>query len=309
MKAVLRIATRRSALALWQAEHVATALHRLHSHLKVDLVPMTTEGDRHHAGTLSEIGGKGLFVKELEQAMLEGRADLAVHSMKDVPAVLPDGLSLVAFLRADDPRDALVSLGDKSLESLPSGARVGTASLRRRAQLLRLRPDLEVVELRGNVGTRLKRMDEGYCDAMLLAQAGLQRLGLIARIRQSFDVQRFVPAINQGIIGIECRCDDTRTRQLVKPLHHTLTATRVAAERSLGLGLGGNCTVPVAGHARRQGDRLLLVGLVASPDGRNYIRAELAGPPSSAPELGRRLAEHLLAAGAARILAELGTTT
>lgn len=309
MKAVLRIATRRSALALWQAEHVATALRRFHAHLNVELVPMTTEGDRHRSGTLSEMGGKGLFVKELEQAMLEGRADLAVHSMKDVPAVLPEGLSLVAFLRADDPRDVLVSLGEECLESLPTGARVGTASLRRRAQLLHLRPDLEVVELHGNVGTRLRRMDEGFCQAMLLARAGLQRLGLTARVRQSFDVQSFVPAINQGIIGIECRCDDMLTRQLVKPLHHPVTATRVAAERSLGLGLGGNCMVPVAGHARREGDRLLLVGLVASPDGRSYIRAELGGPPSSAAELGYRLAQHLLDAGAARILAELGTTT
>lgn len=306
MSAPLRIATRQSPLALWQAEHVKARLVAAHRDLSVELLPMTTEGDRRLSASLANIGGKGLFVKELEQAMLENRADLAVHSMKDVPAALPEGLCLSAFLRGEDPRDAFVSDIYDSLESLPSGAVIGTASLRRRAQLLRLRPDLQVVEVRGNVGTRLARMEEGRCVAMLLAHAGLERLGLAARIRESFDVDHFVPAIAQGVIGIECRSDDRRVRQLLKPLHDSFAATRLAAERAMGARMGGACTVPVAGHARLHEGRLQLTGLVAAPDGKRLVRGTLAGRRNKAAELGERLAEHLLNAGGREILAGLG---
>lgn len=267
---------------------------------------MTTEGDRRLQSSLAEIGGKGLFVKALEQAMLEQRADLAVHSMKDVPTQLPDGLCLGALLRGEDPRDAFVSARYDSLDALPRGAIIGTASLRRRAQLLKLRPDLEVTEVRGNVGTRLKRMEQGHCDAMLLASAGLIRLGLEARISENLDVERFVPAAAQGVIGVECRSDDRRTRRLLKPLHHAFTATRVSAERALSARMGGACTVPVAAHARLQDERLRLVGLVAAPDGSRMVRAAVTGSRSAAATLGARLAEQLLAAGGREILAELG---
>ena len=302
----LRIATRTSALALWQAEHVKARLEAAHRGLVVELVPMTTEGDRRLSTSLAAIGGKGLFVKELEQAMLDNRADLAVHSMKDVPATLPDGLVLTAFLRGEDPRDALVSDRHESLDALPPGTVIGTASLRRRAQLLRMRPDLTVVEVRGNVGTRLSRMAEGRCDAMLLAHAGLTRLGLGHRIRESFDVDRFVPAVAQGVIGIECRSEDRRTRNLLKLLHNRFAATRLEAERAMSARMGGACTVPVAGHARLHEDRLRLTGLVAAPDGSRMVRATLAGSRSKAAELGERLAEQLLSAGGREILGELG---
>lgn len=307
MTPTLRIATRRSTLALWQANHVADILRKNHMGLQVELIPIVTEGDRRLSGTLSTIGGKGLFVKELEQAMLEGQADLAVHSMKDVPAILPDGLCLAAFLEGEDPRDAFVSNVHNCLASLPRGARVGTSSLRRRAQLLNLRPDLEIVELRGNVGTRLQRMDEGRCQAMLLACAGLTRLALSDRIGERFSVDHFVPAIAQGVIGVECRIDDRQTRRLVKSLHHVATASRVTAERAFGARLGSSCTVPAAGHARLAGSTLHLIGLVASPDGSRLVRAELSGRISVATELGVRLAEHLLAAGADEILSSLET--
>ncbi len=306
MSAPLRIATRQSPLALWQAEHVKARLQAAHRDLSVELVPMTTEGDRRLSASLANIGGKGLFVKELEQAMLDDRADLAVHSMKDVPATLPDGLCLTAFLRGEDPRDAFVSDTHASLDALPTGAVIGTASLRRRSQLLRMRPDLQVVEVRGNVGTRLARMEEGRCVAILLAHAGLARLGLASRIRESFDVDRFVPAIAQGVIGLECRSDDRRTRLLLKPLHDSFAATRLAAERSMGARMGGACTVPVAGHARLHEGRLQLTGLVAAPDGTRMVRGTLAGRRSAAAELGERLAEQLLNAGGRKILADLG---
>ena len=224
---------------------------------------MTTTGDQLLDSSLATAGGKGLFVKELEQALLDGRADLAVHSMKDVPAQLPPGLCLSAFLAGEDPRDALVSNRHASLAALPPGSVVGTASLRRQAQLRALRPDLRTIPLRGNVGTRLRKLDEGACEAILLARAGLLRLGLAARIRESFDVEVFVPAIAQGVIGIECRDDDAATRARLAPLHDADSATRLAAERSLNQALGGACTVPVAGHAVLRGAGLRLDALVA----------------------------------------------
>lgn len=305
MTSTLRIATRRSALALWQATHVAEVLRRTHPGLQVELVPLVTEGDRRLSGALSAIGGKGLFVKELEQAMLNGQADLAVHSMKDVPATLPDGLCLAAFLESEDPRDAFVSNNYGCLEVLPQGARVGTSSLRRRTQVLNLRPDLDIVTLRGNLGTRLQRMDKGHYQAILLACAGLTRLELSDRIGERFPVDQFVPAIAQGIIGLECRTDDWSTRSLVKPLHHMTTAVRVTAERALGRRLGSSCAIPVAGHARVANGNIHLIGLVGSPDGSRLVRAELSGRARSATELGIRLAEHLLTAGAEEILSSL----
>lgn len=303
---MLRIATRESPLALWQAYHVKALLEQAHPGLAVELVPMTTQGDQLLDRSLATVGGKGLFVKELEAAMLEGRADLAVHSMKDVPAQLPDGLILTAFLPGEDPRDAFVSNRYDGLDALPQGAVVGTASLRRQAQLRALRPDLQIRELRGNVGTRLRRLDEGLFDAILLARAGLVRLKLDERIRESFDVERFVPACAQGVIGIECRADDAQTINYLAPLHDTQAAIRLAAERGLNARLGGACTVPVAGHAVINGDRLRLTGLVAAPDGSVVVRDVIEGPVAEAAALGETLALRLLDAGARPILAGLG---
>lgn len=302
----LRIATRESPLALWQARHVQSRLVSAHDGLAVGLVPMTTQGDQLLSAPLAKIGGKGLFVKELEQALLDGRADLAVHSMKDVPVHLPPGLGLHALLAGEDPRDAFVSNRYDRLDDLPQGAIVGTSSLRRQAQLRQLRPDLQIHDLRGNVGTRLARLDEGRYDAILLAGAGLIRLGLAARVREWLDIDRFLPALAQGVIGIECRSDDVRTIGLLAPLHDRTSATRLAAERALSARLGGACQVPVAGHARILGDRIRLEGLVAAPDGSTGVRDHLEGPAGDAAALGSELADRLLAAGARAILKGCG---
>jgi hydroxymethylbilane synthase len=300
----LRIATRRSPLALWQAEHVRGLLQQRHPGLEVSLVPMTTSGDRQVEGAL--LGGKGWFVKELEEALLAGRADLAVHSMKDVPVAQPPGLALAAFLPGEDPRDAFVSSACARLAELPRGARVGSSSLRRQAQLRAERPDLTVGELRGNVGTRLARLDEGRFDAVLLACAGLARLGLAERIREPLAVERFVPAIGQGVIGIECRADDAATRERLAVLDDARSATRLAAERAMNARLGGSCTVPVAGHAVVQGGRVRLTGLVAAPDGTRVVKAVAEGDAAAAAGLGAGLAQQLLDAGAAAILRRIG---
>jgi len=303
----LRIATRESPLALWQAEHVKSRLEAAHVGLTVTLVPMTTTGDQLLSGPLSQSGGKGLFVKELEAALLDGRADIAVHSMKDVPAQQPDGLMLSAYLEGEDPRDAFVSNHHASLATLPQGARLGTASLRRQVQARRLRPDLQIEVLRGNVGTRLRKLDEGRHDAILLACAGLMRLGLVSRIRERLDPETFVPAIGQGIVGIECRADDLRTQGLLAPLHDAASTLRLAAERSFNARLGGACQAPIAGHATRLADgQLRLVGLVGTPDGVTLLRDETRGPAEQAAALGELLAERLLAAGARDILSALG---
>jgi hydroxymethylbilane synthase len=303
---ILRIATRESPLALWQARHVQSRLQALHAGLNVELVPMTTQGDQMLNAPLARIGGKGLFVKELEQAMIEGRADLAVHSMKDVPVHLPPGLGLHAYLSGEDPRDAFVSNRYDRLDLLPQGAIVGTSSLRRQAQLRQLRPDLEIRDLRGNVGTRLAKLDEGRYDAILLAGAGLIRLDLAARVREWLDIDRFLPALAQGVIGIECRNDDSRTIGLLAPLHDSVSAIRLAAERALSARLGGACQVPVAGHTRIVGDRLQLTGLVAAPDGSAVVRDQIEGPSTEAAQIGGQLAERLLATGARAILNNCG---
>jgi hydroxymethylbilane synthase len=284
---------------------VRALLLRRHPGLAVTLVPMTTSGDR-QAEQTAERTGKGLFVKELEDALLDGRADLAVHSMKDVPAAQPPGLALVAFLPGEDPRDAFVSNRHASVAALPRGARVGTSSLRRQSQLRAERPDLAVEDLRGNVGTRLTRLDEDKFDAVLLACAGLVRLGLGARIREALAVERFVPAIGQGIVGIECRADDARTREHLAVLNDATSATRLAAERALNAALGGSCTVPVAGHAVVGGGRVRLTGLVAAPDGTRVVKASAEGAEGDAAALGSGLAARLLEAGAAPILRALG---
>ncbi|WP_028009077.1 hydroxymethylbilane synthase [Solimonas flava] len=302
----LRIATRESPLALWQAQHVKARLEAAHPGLEVSLVPMTTRGDQLLGSPLAAAGGKGLFVKELEQAMLEDRADIAVHSMKDVPVQQPEGLALSAYLDGEDPRDAFVSNRFATLDALPQGAVVGTSSLRRQAQLRAQRPDLTVRDLRGNVGTRLRKLDENQYDAILLAHAGLARLGLGERIRESFAVTRFVPAIGQGIIGIECRAGDAPTQALLAPLASAASAARLAAERAMNARLGGACQVPVAGHAVIDGGRLRLTGLVGAPDGSQLIRDAVEGAVADAAALGGELAERLLARGARAILTALG---
>ncbi len=301
----IRIATRKSPLAMWQAEHVAAALRAAHPGLQVELLGMSTQGDKILDTPLAKIGGKGLFVKELEQGMLEGRADLAVHSMKDVPVELPAGLHLPVIMEREDPRDAFVSSRYASLDELPEGARVGTSSLRRQCQLLELRPDLELLPLRGNVNTRLRKLDEGEYDAVILAAAGLIRLGFGDRIRAFIEPEQSLPAIGQGAIGIECRADDERVNELIAPLHHPPTATCVLAERAMNNRLEGGCQVPIAGHALLDGDRLWLRGLVGSLDGKVIIRGEVRGDTTEAETLGRSLAERLLADGADEILRAL----
>lgn len=303
---LLRIATRQSPLALWQARHVKAALESQNAALRVELLPLVTSGDRRQDKAIAQAGGKGLFVKELEEALIEHRAEIAVHSMKDVPALRPKALVLAAFLPGEDPRDALVSNKFAALRGLPKGARVGTGSLRRQAQLRALRPDLVVTELRGNVGTRLARLDEGRFDAVVLACAGLLRLGEGARIRESLDLETMVPAIGQGVIGIECREDDHEARQIVALLSHAPTVARLTAERALNARLGGSCTVPVAGHAQIDGERLTLNGLVASPDGAKLVKGRIEGALPEAAALGTKLADTLLSQGGREILRAIG---
>jgi hydroxymethylbilane synthase len=305
MQNTLRIATRRSRLALWQAEHVSALLRTAHPGLDVELVPMVTEGDRILDRALAEVGGKGLFIKELEVAMFEGRADLAVHSMKDVPADLPEGMTLAIVLERADPHDAFVSNRFQRLEDLPQGARVGTSSLRRQCQLRHARPDLEVLQLRGNVDTRLRKLDEGAYDAIILAAAGLKRLELQARIASLVPIDASLPAVGQGIIGIECRAADTLTRERLAALEHRPSRLRLDAERAFAARLQGSCQSPVAGFAELDGETLRLRGLVGAPDGSRLFADEIQGPAREGPALGFALAERLLAAGAGTLLDEL----
>jgi len=298
----IRIATRKSALALWQAEFVKAALEQAHPGIQVSLVPMVSRGDKLLDAPLAKIGGKGLFVKELETALLENEADIAVHSMKDVPMDFPEGLGLFCICEREDPRDAFVSNTFASLDSLPTGSVVGTSSLRRQAQLLARRPDLKINFLRGNVNTRLAKLDAGEYDAIILAAAGLIRLGFAERIRSSLSAEDSLPAGGQGAVGIECRSADTDIHALLAPLHHQATAVRVTAERALNKHLNGGCQVPIACYAVLEGEQLWLRGLVGQPDGGRLLRAEQRAPASSAEILGVQVAEALLQQGAAEIL-------
>lgn len=301
----LRIATRQSRLALWQAEHVAALLRNKHPGLKVELVPMTTQGDRILDRPLANIGGKGLFIKELELAMSEHRADIAVHSMKDVPSEMPAGFMLAAMLPRADPRDAFVSTHYKDFASLPQGARVGTSSLRRQCQLKNARPDLELITLRGNVDTRLRKLDENQYDAIILAAAGLIRLGLESRITEYFKPEQSVPAVGQGVIGIECRDDDARNIAYVRALNDTQSWQCCLAERSFAQRLEGSCQSPIAGFATLSGDQLQLHGVIGSPDGSEMYRGAHVGSIDDAAAIGVRLAEELLKDGAGQLLERL----
>lgn len=302
MSREIRIATRKSALALWQAEHVKARLESAHPGLRVSLVPMVSRGDKLLDSPLSKIGGKGLFVKELETALLENQADIAVHSMKDVPMDFPEGLGLYCICEREDPRDAFVSNQFDSLDALPEGSIVGTSSLRRQAQLLARRPDLQIRFLRGNVNTRLAKLDAGEYDAIILAAAGLIRLGFEARIRSRISVEDSLPAGGQGAVGIECRSSDAEIHALLAPLNHNDTARRVIAERALNKHLNGGCQVPIACYAELQGEQLWLRGLVGQTDGALLLRADAHAPASDAEQLGVAVAEALLAQGAQSIL-------
>lgn len=300
----LRIATRRSPLALWQAEHVADLLRAAHPGLEVSLVKIVTQGDRIQDRPLSQVGGKGLFIKELEVAMLEGEADIAVHSMKDVPAVLPDGFTLAAVLPRADARDAFLSHRYASLTELPIGARVGTSSQRRQSLLRARRPDLDIQPLRGNVDTRLRKLDEGAFDAIILAAAGLTRLGLAARITEYLETTLSLPAIGQGIVGIECR-EQAPALTLLAPLNDPRTRICLDAERAVGARLEGSCTSPIAAYATLSADSLCVRAFVGAPDGSASFEHQVQGASTDPVGLGQALAQHLLNAGADRLLAEL----
>lgn len=301
----IRIATRQSPLALWQAHYVKDALQAAHPGLEVELVTMVTKGDIILDTPLAKVGGKGLFVKELEVAILEGRADLAVHSMKDVPVEFPEGLGLVTICEREDPRDAFVSNTYASIDELPQGAVVGTCSLRRQCQLKEARPDLIIKELRGNVGTRLGKLDAGEYDAIILAAAGLKRLELEERIRSFIEPEQSLPAVGQGAVGIECRLDDERLLKLLAPLNHVDTADRVKCERAMNLTLEGGCQVPIGSYALLDGDELWLRALVGEPDGTTIVRGEIRGARQDAESLGIELAHQLLDQGAKEILTKL----
>lgn len=298
----IRIATRKSALALWQAEHVAELLGRIDGVSGVELVPMSTRGDEILDRSLQKIGGKGLFIKELEIAMAEGRADIAVHSMKDVPADMPDGFCVACVLERASHSDALV--GDKPFSGLPNGAVIGSSSLRRQAQLKMLRPDLDIRPLRGNVNTRLAKLEAGDYDAIILAAAGLERLGLDHHIAERFDPDTMLPAAAQGVIGIECRDDRDDLKTLLGALNDPHSAITTVAERAIAFRLQANCQSPVASFARIDGDRMTLTALVASPDGSKSLKESIDGGLEAPEKLGETLAERLIETGALDILAE-----
>jgi hydroxymethylbilane synthase len=302
---IIRIATRKSPLALWQAEHVAKLLERTFPGTKTELVKMVTQGDKILDAPLAKVGGKGLFVKELEQGMLEGTADIAVHSMKDVPVEVPEGLHLAAILAREDPTDAFVSNRYSSLNELPPHARIGTSSLRRQCQIKEKFPDAEVISLRGNVHTRLAKLDAGLYDAIILASAGLKRLGMAERITQSLDTSVSLPAVGQGAIGIECRVDDVEINEILSALHDAETGLCISAERAMNTRLNGGCQVPIAGFARKEGQQIVMRGLVGNPDGSVLYRAERSGDLDQAEAVGRLIAEDLLAQGADKILQAL----
>ncbi len=305
MKSILRIATRKSPLAMWQAEHVKSRLMEAHQGLDVELVTFTTQGDKILDTPLAKIGGKGLFVKELEVAILEGKADIAAHSIKDVPVEFPEGLFLATILEREEPCDAFVSNTINSVQTLPEGAVIGTCSLRRKCQLLRKRPDLIIKDLRGNVNSRLEKLDNGDYDAIILACAGLVRLDMEKRIKQRISSSWILPAVGQGAIGLEARIDDQEVLDLISVLNHEDTADRISAERALNKGLNGGCQVPIASYAMLDGDTLHLQALVGEPDGSLIIESDISGHRNEAEQLGAKLAEELLSNGAKEILDKL----
>lgn len=306
----VRIATRESALALWQAEYVKAQLEHFHPDINVVLVPMTTKGDIWLDTPLAKIGGKGLFVKELEVAMLENRADIAVHSMKDVPVDFPDGLDLEVICPREDPRDAFVSNTYANLSDLPQGAIVGTSSLRRQCQLKAKRPDLDIRDLRGNVNTRLRKLDEGQYDAIILAAAGLIRLKMSDRIAQTIEPEEMLPANGQGAVGIECRINDDVIKALLAPLECSTTRIRVLTERAMNKALEGGCQVPIASYSiiSADGKEIHLRGLVGAIDGSEIIESEIIGPIEQGEALGNTLAQELLSRGADKILQQVYAT-
>jgi len=300
---LLKIGTRGSRLAVSQSEWVKGQIEAAHPDIRVELISIRTKGDKIIDSPLSMIGGKGLFVKEIEEALLREDVDLAVHSIKDVPAVLPEGLCLPVFPEREDPRDAFISREYDTLSALPEGASIGTGSLRRSSQLLMIRPDLKIIPLRGNVDTRIKRLDAGDLKAIILAAAGLKRLGLSSRIRQFLSPDAFLPAIGQGALGLEIRRDDDRVLDMLRALNHRTTELAVRAERAFLKRLEGGCQVPIAGHGRIEGGDIILKGMVAEPDGTRTITDEARGPEDRPEELGIILAERLLTCGAGEILA------
>ena len=302
---IIRIATRQSPLALWQAEHVAALLVKAFPRIKTELVKMVTRGDKVLDAPLAKIGGKGLFVKELEQGMLEGSADIAVHSMKDVPIEFPEGLHLSAILLREDPTDAFVSNMYSTLNELPANAKIGTSSLRRECQLKEQFPYAEVMPLRGNVNTRLAKLDAGHYDAIILASAGLKRLAMTDRIAQSLDANTSLPAVGQGAIGIECRVDDAEINAMLRVLHDAETGLCVTAERAMNKRLNGGCQVPIAGFAQLIEGQIFMRGLVGNPDGSVLYRAESSGNSDQAEAIGIQIAEDLLAQGADKLLQAL----
>ena len=304
-KRILKIATRKSPLALWQANHVRDRLMAVHDRLEVELVKMLTQGDKILDTPLSKIGGKGLFIKELEQGMMNGDADIAVHSMKDVPMNLPEDFALPVICQREVPLDAFVSPQYATIDDLPENACVGTSSLRRASQLLAMRPDLQILSLRGNVQTRLSKLDNGDYDAIILASAGLIRLQLEDRIRSRIPAETLLPAVGQGAVGIETREGDEETIALLACLHDDDTYTRVSSERAFNHRLEGGCQVPIAGYALLDDNKIWLRGLVASPDGKEVVTGEIHGSENDAVSLGVTLAEDLLSRGADKILSEL----
>jgi hydroxymethylbilane synthase len=302
MQQTIKIATRKSPLALWQAGHVKAQLEKYHTHLSVELVKMTTKGDQILNSPLSKIGGKGLFVKELEVGMLEGKADIAVHSMKDVPYEIPKDFELGAILKRENPFDAFVSNNFESINDLPQGAKVGTCSMRRIVQLKAIRPDLEILDLRGNVNTRLQKLDKGEFDGIILACAGLIRLGFEDRIKQQIPAEQSLPAVGQGAVGIEIRENDPMILDLIKPLIDKQTTYRVSAERAMNARLEGGCSVPIAGYSTIDGAQITLTGLVGNVDSGVILKHQVSGSVDAAEALGVQLADTLIEMGAREIL-------
>jgi hydroxymethylbilane synthase len=301
----IRIATRESQLALWQANEVSRLLSLHHPDIDIDIIGMTTEGDRFLQASLAAAGGKGLFVKELEQCLLDNHADIAVHSMKDVPYELPASLEIHAILEREDPRDAFVSNKYKTLDELPTNAIVGTSSTRRECQIRALRSDLDIQPLRGNVNTRLKKLDDGLYDAIILASAGLNRLGFEGRITALMETDASLPAIGQGAIGIECRDNDTATREIIAPLHHEATSLSVIAERGVSTALSANCHLPIAAHATQSADSLTLKALVGLPDGSKIVRASATGAHDEITQVVQQVVNELLEQGANELVDSL----